>query len=196
MAERYGTQKGVREIVLTFDDGPNPSNTPKILDILNEQGIKGLFFMVGQCLATPQGRSLMERAHREGHHIGNHTYSHADLKTLPVDGIKDELRRTQELIGDCGHACKFFRPPYGAINATVSKVLQEEGYMTVMWNVDTLDWKLKKDAGWVDHGFEQIQGREDSLVLMHDIHATTAQNLDSFVRRIKSIPQATFTLYA
>lgn len=196
MAIRYGTRSNVREILFTFDDGPNPKTTPKLLDLLAAHDIKAMFFVLGERIATPEGRSTMERAHREGHHIGNHTYSHKNLKTLSEQEIRDELRKTQDLIGPCAHECKFFRPPYGATNATVNKILQEEGYMTVLWTVDTEDWKRKKDGAWVDYGMDQIKSREDSNVLMHDIHSSTVDHVEDLVKRIKRMANAQFVQFA
>lgn len=192
----YGSQKGTREIFLTFDDGPHPKTTPIILDVLAKHCVKALFFVVGQCVSTKEGRAIMERAHKEGHHIGNHTFTHPDLKTLSPDKVREELKRTQDIIGSCGHGCRFFRPPYGSTNSAVSQVLQEEGYMPIMWTVDTMDWKLKKDGAWVENGMNQVKAREDSLVLMHDIHLSTAQHLDRFISSIKRIQNSQFVQYA
>lgn len=196
VTELYGSQKGVREILLTFDDGPNPKTTPRLLDILAANAIKAMFFMVGARLTTVEGRSIMERAFKEGHQIGNHTFSHRDLKTLSDQKVRQELLRAQELIADCGDECRFFRPPYGAINAMVSNILKEENYMTVLWSVDTLDWKLKKQGAWVEHGMQQIKAREDSIVLMHDIHSSTVNHAEELIARIKKIPNVKFVQYA
>jgi peptidoglycan/xylan/chitin deacetylase (PgdA/CDA1 family) len=196
MAIRYGTTKGAREILFTFDDGPNPKTTPKLLDALAAHDIKAMFFVLGERIATTEGRSIMERAHREGHHIGNHTYSHQNLKTLSEQEIRDELNKTQDIIGACAHECKFFRPPYGATNVTVNKILQEEGYMTILWTVDTEDWKRKTDAAWVDYAMDQIKSREDSNVLMHDIHPSTVNNVEDFIKRINRMAKVEFVQYA
>lgn len=182
----YGSIEGSREIVLTFDDGPNPKTTPRIIDALNAHGVKGVFFVVGERLESKTGQNIIARAHKEGHVVANHTYSHPSLTKLGNDEIREELRRTQELIGDCACEPLLFRPPYGATNARVNRVIAEEGYMNVMWNVDTLDWK-KRDIGWMEHGMDQICEREDSLVLMHDIHPSTADHVDTLIARIKAL---------
>lgn len=175
-----------REILLTFDDGPSPDTTPEVLDTLSEHGIKAVFFVVGQRLEEPGGRELMMRAYEEGHVIGNHTYSHPSLTKCSPDRIREEMHKTQELIGECRSDLLLCRAPYGAINPQVSKVLQDEGYLNLHWNVDTLDWQKKSDA-WVDHSMDQIEAREDSLVLMHDVHPTTASRVGDLIRRIKSL---------
>lgn len=196
MGKLYGQRgDGNRDIVLTFDDGPNPKTTPKLLDVLAENEIKATFFVVGQLLSTPAGKEIVMRAQAAGHVIGNHTFTHPNLRGLPESKIRDELKRTHDLVCECTGACTLFRPPYGSSSETVSRILRELGYTPVLWNVDTLDWKYKKGGKWVDHGMEQIKTREDSLVLMHDIHATTVDNVPQLISRIRRIPGTRFATY-
>lgn len=196
MSKVYGQRSdGNRDIVLTFDDGPNPKTTSKLLDILAENEIKAIFFVVGQLLATSEGKAIATRAQSDGHLIANHTFSHPNLRGLSESAIRDELRRTHDLVCEYAGDCTLFRPPYGSSSATVSRVLLELGYTPILWNVDTLDWKYKKDGKWVDHGMEQIKAREDSIVLMHDIHATTVDNVPQLISRIRRISGTRFTIY-
>ncbi|MDP2321078.1 MAG: polysaccharide deacetylase family protein [Acidobacteriota bacterium] len=195
MAKLYGERgDGNRDLVLTFDDGPVAKTTGAILDVLAKHDIKAMFFTVGSNLATPNGAAVARRAQAEGHLIANHTFSHPNLRGLAKDKIRDELKRTHDLICECSGGCKYFRPPFGSSSAAVSEVLEELGYTTVLWNVDTLDWKLRSDA-WVENAMPQIKAREDSIVLMHDIHRTTGDNLESLISRIKRIEGYRFTLY-
>ena len=191
----WGTNNSVREVALTFDDGPNPNTTPKLLDILAANGLKTVFFVVGNRMKTAQARNIVKRAFQEGHHIGNHSYSHTNLKTLSEAKIREEVKRTHDLISEYTQEFKFFRPPYGATNSTVSRVIREFGYMQVLWSVDTMDWKYKTNAKWVDYGMNQIKSREDSIVLMHDIHATTVNNVPRLITKIKQIPRMSFVQY-
>lgn len=197
MPQRYGTKKDVREILLTFDDGPNPRTTPRLLDVLATNGVKAVFFVLGERIVSPEGRHIVGRAHQEGHQIGNHSFSHRDLKTLTDEQVREEISKTDELIGAWRDECKLFRPPYGSTNQAVSKCLQDTGCTTLLWNVDTLDWhsNYKKDGAWVEHAMEQIKAREDSIVLMHDIHATTVDHVESLIKRIKRLPDVEFVLY-
>jgi peptidoglycan-N-acetylglucosamine deacetylase len=129
MPTLYGERDdGHRDFVLTFDDGPVAKTTGPLLDILARHDIRALFFTVGRLLATPEGAGLARRAMSEGHVIGNHTYSHPNLRGLTKDKVRDELKRTHNLICECAGGCKYFRPPYGSSSATVSEVLQELGY--------------------------------------------------------------------
>src|ERR1700712_4776450 len=100
------------DLTLTFDNGPEPGVTPRVLDILGERGIKTTFFVIGEKLGDPGRRRLAARAHDEGHWIGNHTFTH----TVPLGQQTDantaasEIGRTQAAIGDLAHAKRWFRP--------------------------------------------------------------------------------------
>jgi peptidoglycan-N-acetylglucosamine deacetylase len=177
---------GPKRIWLTFDDGPHLSNTPRALDALAAHGIKATFFLIGKnCAFYP---AVLRRIADEGHRIANHTYNHPNLALLSRAKIKEELLRAEAVIGPHIKGKKLFRPPYGAHNALVDEVVAELGYRLVLWNVDTVDWSPKfKPDKWVQHGVNQIKARQNSVVLNHDIHRTTAVNLDSFIRKIKAI---------
>lgn len=192
---KYGQRNdGNRDIILTFDDGPSPKTTAPLLDVLAKHGIKAMFFAVGRLLQTPDGAVLAKRAKQEGHILGNHSFSHPNLRGMNKDQVRDELRRTHDLICECSGDCKYFRPPYGAGGDILSEVILELGYTTVLWNVDTLDWKLKKDDAWVDNAMTQIKEREDCIVLMHDIHKTPVDYVEPLVNRIKRIPGHRFVV--
>lgn len=195
MARLYGQSgDGFRDVVLTFDDGPHRTNTARLLDILKDHKIEAMFFVVGKRL-TSDGRKLVKRAHAQGHLIGNHAYGHRNLRKLSLEQIRDELWKAHQLIVECTGGCQYFRPPFGAGSANVDKVVGELGYTSVLWNVDTEDWKREKSGEWVEHGMNQIQRREDSIVLMHDIHKTTVDQVESLVTRIKRIKGHRFSLY-
>jgi peptidoglycan-N-acetylglucosamine deacetylase len=196
VAKLYGQRNdGNRDVVLTFDDGPVSKTTLPLLDVLAKHNIKAMFFTVGRLLATKEGAAIAKRAQAEGHVVGNHSFSHPNLRGMNKEQVQDELKRTHDLICECAGGCKYFRPPFGSSSAVVSEVLQELQYTAVMWNVDTEDWKRKKNAEWVEFGMQQIKAREDSLVLMHDIHKTTVDHVGSLINRIKRIPGSRFTLY-
>jgi peptidoglycan/xylan/chitin deacetylase (PgdA/CDA1 family) len=182
---------GQKQVWLTFDDGPHPSNTGKVLDVLSSHGITACFFLIGKnAKAYPK---LVARIASEGHRVCNHTYSHPQLTKLASARVRDELRRTESLLAPYLRAPKLFRPPYGAHNATVDAVAARLGYRTILWNVDTVDWnKAYQPDKWVAHGIAQIRARTSSVVLNHDIHRTTAANLDSFIRKIKNLGNVKF----
>lgn len=185
MAIKYGTAKGKSEIVLTFDDGPHPILTSKLLDILKEENIKAIFFVLGENVAAGNNIEIVRRAYEEGHIIGNHTYSHKNLRTLSEKEIQNEILKTEELIKDFLTVPKLLRPPFGSTNLLVNRIIQELGYTNVLWNVDTLDWK-NRSIKWVEDTISQVTMREDSIILMHDIHKTTVNNLGELVKSLKN----------
>jgi peptidoglycan-N-acetylglucosamine deacetylase len=195
MAKIYGTLEGGREVLLTFDDGPHPTLTPKLLDCLKEHEAKGVFFVLGQRVAAPGGKAIVKRAFDEGHRIGNHTFSHPDLTKLTEDKVRDEIKRTEDLIGEFLTAHKLFRPPYGAHNARVDTVVRDMGYHMLLWNVDSEDWKKKPDA-WIDPSVSSISTRGYSQFLCHDIHPTTVNNFAAFLQKVAALPKARFIEYA
>lgn len=177
---------GVKKIWLTFDDGPHPTRTDKVLDVLSAHGITACFFLVG--LHVQAYPKLVARMVREGHRVCNHSYSHKLMTALSAADIREEIKRTESAIGSAMKGPKLFRPPYGAHDATVDSVTQTLGYRTVLWNVDTVDWnRAYQPTKWVAHGVAQVRARSSSVVLNHDIHRSTADNLESFIRKIKSL---------
>jgi len=185
-----------RRIHLTFDDGPHLVNTPKLLDELKQAGILATFFVVGKNLETPHGKEVLERAAAEGHQIGNHTYSHPHLTELNEDQIREEILKTENLIGGANKGIKIFRPPFGEHNSLVDQVAQELGYSLVLWNVDTLDWHPKYEGRWVKRAMEQIVTQEDSIVLAHDRISTTVAKVGSLITNIRKLSGSRFIQYS
>lgn len=122
-------------VALTYDDGPYPEYTPKILDTLKQLDVKATFFMVGQRME--QNPDLVRRAIAEGHAIGNHTYSHPrDLDKLSSAQVIRELEKCEELIEQfTGNRTLMFRPPRGLVDSSVARIADEEGYQTILWTV-------------------------------------------------------------
>ena len=195
MAQTYGTLDGGREVLLTFDDGPHPTLTLKLLDCLKENDAKGVFFVLGERVAAKGGKAIVQRAFDEGHRIGNHTYAHPDLTKLSGEKVRDELKRTEDLIAEFLTDHKLFRPPFGAHNQTVDEVVRELGYHMVLWNVDSEDWRKKPD-GWIDPSVTSIRHRGYSTFLCHDIHASTVNNFPAFLKKVGALPKARFVSYA
>lgn len=129
-----------RLVALTFDDGPDSVYTPRVLDALKRYGAKATFYLVGKRAAARP--DLVARMIAEGHEIGNHSWDHAQLTKLSPARVHAELADTHKLLRRLsGKPVRTFRPPYGALNAVVMKEARALGYKTVLWNVDSLDWK-------------------------------------------------------
>lgn len=128
------------ELALTFDDGPNPAWTPRLLDILAEHNVRATFFMIGKYAKAE--RSLALRVAEAGHLIGNHTWSHPDLSRTHSSNVLNELTRTSDILSDiAGKPIRFFRPPFGARRPSVLKLVRRLGLIPVTWNAMTTDWK-------------------------------------------------------
>lgn len=127
------------ELALTFDDGPNPAWTPRLLDILAEHGVHATFFMVGKFAQTET--ALVQRIAEAGHLIGNHSWNHPNLARTASAQVRDELQRTSEILQQItGKQVRFFRPPYGARRPVVLRIARELGLTPVTWNAMTDDW--------------------------------------------------------
>lgn len=129
-----------REVALTFDDAPDETFTPIILDILKQKDVKATFFLVGYRIEKYP--DVVKRIVREGHAIGNHSYNHPDFLTLSHTDFWNQIGRTDELIESyTGFTPTIVRPPYGNINDKQLEWLASHKRVVVNWNVDSLDWK-------------------------------------------------------
>ena len=158
-------------IAMTFDDGPHPVHTPRLLDILKRRNIKATFFVVGtNARRYPQ---LIRRMIAEGHEIGNHTVNHKYLSRISVEEARAEVLGCERaIVAACGVKPRILRPPGGHINDRVKVWLKKEfGYSTIMWAVDPEDWK-RPGSDVVAH---RIISETDpgEIVLAHDIHGPT-----------------------
>ncbi|MDE7016818.1 MAG: polysaccharide deacetylase family protein [Lachnospiraceae bacterium] len=155
------------KIALTFDDGPHPYYTEQLLDGLKERNVCVTFFVTGEHAALHP--DIIERMKEEGHLIGNHTYSHMQLKSGHIDDFKEELVKTNEVISEItGDEVIFVRPPYG----TWDKSLESELNMfPVLWTIDPLDW-CSSDADGIARKILS-KAKENAIILMHDSYAPT-----------------------
>ena len=176
-------------IVLTFDDGPDPKWTPKILDILKERGLKATFFILGcQAEAYP---ALVQRIVREGHEIGNHTYTHPNISEISKRQINLEFNATQFLLQSItGRSTILCRPPYNADSnpstrkevAPLMQLQDDLSYLVVLENIDTEDWAKPGADVILDRVKEQ---RElGNIILMHDAGGNRAQTVEALPKII------------
>lgn len=127
------------ELALTFDDGPNPAWTPKLIDILARFDVKATFFMVGRFAELEPG--LTRRVADAGHLVGNHSWSHANLALSTDVRIREELTRTKDTLEQItGKPLRHFRPPYGNRRPYVLRAARALGMIPVLWNAMTSDW--------------------------------------------------------
>lgn len=150
------------KIAITFDDGPHPVYTEKLLDGLKKRGVKATFFITGKNAETYP--KIVKREQDEGHLIGNHTYSHMQLTASNRKKFKEELQKTNVIItGITGQEVSFVRPPFGCWD----KSLEDELNMfPVLWTIDPLDW-CRDDAECITRNVIAKTG-DNSIILMHD----------------------------
>ena len=158
-----------RQVALTFDDGPHQTCTPALLDGLKQRGVKATFFLMGENIAGKE--SLVQRMQEEGHLIGNHSYRHIQMTKEEAEQACAEIEQTETLIQDItGRRPEYLRPPYGAWNEQLECRVN---LTTVLWNVDSLDWKLQNTEQIVRRVEKDVKNGD--IILMHDILPTSVE---------------------
>jgi peptidoglycan/xylan/chitin deacetylase (PgdA/CDA1 family) len=159
------------QIALTFDDGPNPAWTPQLLELLAKHRAHATFFLIGK--HASEEPYLTRYIAEAGHTIGNHSWSHPNLALTSPKRVKEELKRTRQMLEHItGTSVRFFRPPFGARRPDILNAAREMGMTPVMWNAMTDDWR-ERSAGKIA---ERLAERVDALgrrgvsanVVLHD----------------------------
>lgn len=156
---------------ITFDDGPHGVQTPRLLKMLRDRGVRATFFVVGQCVA--EYPEIAKQIVAEGHELANHSWSHPLLTKMGEDSVRDQLQRTHDVVKqETGATMTLMRPPYGGF--TLNQRLWSHatwGYRCILWDVDSLDWKHRSPAK--TQAISVANARPGSIILCHDIHKTT-----------------------
>ena len=174
-------------VALTFDDGPSPAYTSKIVNELERFDAHATFFVVGSKLTGQNSKSIVRKAAKNGNEIASHTYNHKQLTTLSAANIQQESSRTDKAIKQLtGSYPALTRPPYGSINDTVKKNVSTP---LILWSIDTLDWKTRNKNATITAVLNNV--KDGDIVLMHDIHAPTA---DAAVELIPKLIQKGYQL--
>lgn len=160
-------------VAITFDDGPHPTLTPQLLDMLAQRKVHATFFILGE-MAKPHPE-ILQRALREGHEIANHSFTHPNLAKLSDDAVRRELNNTKEVITSAiSRPVPFMRPPYGSLSNAQRKWVHDDlGYKIILWDVDPLDWKDRNSDTIARRILEGTH--RGSIILAHDIHKTTVE---------------------
>lgn len=158
-------------VALTFDDGPDPDNTPRILDALDKYDAKATFFNLANNVR--QYPDITQQIIDEGHELGNHSISHANLNAVKKEKAASEINDSKQIIEEVtGNEPSLFRPPYGNYEDDTENMIHNSNQEIIMWSVDTQDWNSQNSNAI--YGTVKANVVPGSIVLMHDIHPTTA----------------------
>lgn len=175
------------KIALTFDDGPHPKNTKKILDVLDKYNVKSTFFVVGVNVKN-YPKALCEIVER-GHEIGNHTYSHSILKSMNEEQIRKEINDTEDALSElCKYTPNLIRPPCGMYNSSLLKVAKSKDYKIVLWTIDTKDWAHNSVDNIVNGILDSVKSGD--IILFHDYISgqnNTPKALDIIIPRLQEM---------
>jgi peptidoglycan/xylan/chitin deacetylase (PgdA/CDA1 family) len=180
-----------RRIALTYDDGPNPTYTPRLLEILGRFDAKATFFSIGMWAEREPG--LLREMHEAGHAIGNHTHTHPTMPLLSGKAVKEELRRCRAAVEASGVEFSrsgggmLMRPPYGRRRPGTLRAMREEGYEPVTWSVTCYDWR--RTATQRSIARHAADAGEGDIILMHD-----GNNLEPAADRSRSVAATEDTL--
>ncbi|NOL43566.1 polysaccharide deacetylase family protein [Kribbella sandramycini] len=173
-------------VVLTFDDGPDPAYTPKVLEVLKKYDATATFFEVGKNVAKHP--ELTKAIHAAGHSIQNHTWAHQDLRHQTASAFRQQVQSTDEAIRAAGGVVPTcLRPPYGGVSATVRQRAKALGKELVLWTIDSRDWSKPGSPAIVQRVLTGV--RNGSVILLHDGGGNRSQT-------VAALPQILATLKA
>ena len=162
-------------IALTFDDGPHPGNTGRILDVLKRYGVHATFFVLG-CNAGYYPAPL-RRAIAEGHEIENHSFDHKTSNKTAAE-LAREIEKTGEIIGELsGRRPRYFRPPEGKCPPALSQALSTLGYEAIFWTIDSHDWRGKSAKEMTESILCSVRGND--VILFHDYTCPNGNTIDA-----------------
>lgn len=166
-------------VALTFDDGPRPDTTIRLLDGLLERGAAATFFVVGEQI--PGNEGILQRMKAEGHQIGNHTYSHVRLLKTDKDAVVEEVHKAETLLREAvGEGNFWLRPPYGLIGSERAKLIRTP---MIYWSVDPQDWKLLDKDKVVTAVLGAVQPGD--IILLHDFYSSSVDAALEIVDRLQ-----------
>jgi len=179
------------DVTLTFDNGPEPAVTPRVLDELARADIRATFFVLGSKLADPERRAIAKRAHAEGQWIGNHTWSHQQPlgKLNEPARVISEIIDTEAAIDELAHPDHLFRPFGGGgaigqhlLSAAAVDVLRKERMTCVLWNAVPRDWEDPR--GWAETAIAQCLAQPWTVLVLHDLPSGAMGRLRIFIDRV------------
>ena len=166
-------------VALTFDDGPHPSYTKKLLDGLKERGVKATFFVVGENI--PGNEEIIRQMAEDGHLIGNHTYDHQDISRMTTEQACEELTKTSDLIKEItGQETAYVRAPFGRWDDSLDCRMS---MLAVKWTVDPLDWTTRNVSQIVERVVQKAS--DNDIILLHDYYDSSVKAALQIVDQLK-----------
>ncbi|MBR3249048.1 polysaccharide deacetylase family protein [Candidatus Saccharibacteria bacterium] len=173
------TLEGKKLVALTFDDGPSPETTPKLLDLLTEKDAPATFFMLGSMART--NPDIVKRIRKEHHEVASHTMYHQNLIRIPDDATRADINEAKAVFNDIiNHGPSYTRPPYGNINTTITDAV---GTPIILWSVDTEDWRSKNTDAIINTTMSEVY--DGAIILMHDIYPTSVEAVPALIDTLR-----------
>lgn len=170
---------GEKVLALTFDDGPDPENTPQILEILKQHGINATFFVIGKKIQGAE--ALLKKIKEEGHILANHSFSHSYFFDFySTKKVTADLQCANQAIHEVvGVTPRLFRPPYGVTNPNIAAAVKKLSLTSIGWNVRSLDTVIKNQEKLYQRVISRI--RPGSILLFHDTGTQTIETLKAVI---------------
>ncbi|NVB78211.1 MAG: polysaccharide deacetylase family protein [Kofleriaceae bacterium] len=193
-----------KRIALTFDDGPNPATTPKVIEVLKRHHAPATFFINGSKLSVPGAAELARQVAADPDFIlGNHSQNHQDLASLSLDRVAREMDLTDAGVRAAGETPKYFRFPFGSSTCNTMKMAKDRGWVVTGWHIDSADWCYAAGGGTCKKStfkyvpddmrgdikgyvLSQVRSTGGGVILFHDIHSYTATNLDRLLTALEA----------
>jgi len=198
------------KVALTFDDGPDLSDTPRVLDTLAAHGAKGTFFVNGRQINSDADHELLHRMVSDGHIVANHSQNHVNSVSVSLSSWQGEVEQThwilEDILGEHDQVPTYFRFPYGSADCSTHGAVTDLGYRVVGWHIDSADWCFQSSTGGYGHcssstfahvpdayrddfiGFtlHQAASRDGGILLFHDVHSYTVESLDALLSALEA----------
>ncbi|MFL5812797.1 MAG: polysaccharide deacetylase family protein [Bdellovibrionia bacterium] len=173
------------QVAFIFNDGPDPSRTPRVLDTLKSTGVRATFFHVGDKMrAHPE---IDHRLVAEKHTLGTQTFGHVDLSRLDLKRAEKQIAQGRdEAEAASGVDAPFFRPPYGLLNSEVKDILKKKRMPIFQWNTDSLDWKLHDEVALYDHILQTIKKDKGGIIAFHETEEASLAVLRPLIDELKT----------
>ncbi|MDX2088731.1 MAG: polysaccharide deacetylase family protein [Kofleriaceae bacterium] len=193
-----------KRIALTFDDGPNPATTPNVIETLRRHSAPAAFFINGKRLANAQAKQIAAEVAADPLFIlANHSQNHSDLATLSIDEVRVEMDRTGQLVTEAGETMRYFRFPFGSSTCTTMREVKDRAWISTGWHIDSADWCFAAGGGECPQAtfkyvpddmrdsmskyvMSQVHTTGGGMLLFHDIHPSTANNLDAMLTELEN----------